>query len=151
MFKLFGGRKKPAKAKPRKAAAKAPRTPPGEGIRQLAAALPHSDDAPPARPAPAPEAAASPQGQAQPQPQPQEQVAEAPAPTPEPLDRARLIREAMRIRRDKARDLDNISPRDRKRLQQLAEKMMGVAPDEPGSTDAAPPPGRKGGPSGTRH
>lgn len=143
MFKLFGGRKKPAKAKPRKA----PRTPPGEGIRQLAAALPPGDESPPARPLPAPEAAAEPQGQAQ--PQPQKQVAETPA--PDPADRAQLIREAMRIRRNKARDLDNIPARDRKRLQQLAEKMMGVGSDTPAASDAAPPSGRKGGPSGTRH
>ena len=144
MFKLFGGSRKTAKAKSRKAAAQKPRTPPGEGIRQLAAALPQGDDTPPARPAPA--------QQAKPQPaQPPKPTAEPPVPAAEPVDRAKLIRDAMRIRRDKARDLENLSARDRRKLQHLAEKMMGVAADKPAAPDAGPPPGKKDGPSGTRH
>ena len=140
MFKLFGGRKKPAKAKRRKADS-APRTPPGEGIRQLAAVLPQSDD--PAA-APPPKAAERPRAAA---PEPSREA----APPPDPATRDTLIREALRIRRDKAKALDDLPVRERKKLRALAEKMMGVQPDPPADPGPAGKPSKTRGPSGTRH
>jgi len=108
---------------------KRPRTPekkmaPGEGIRQLAAALPETGDAPPAR-TPAPPPAPTP--------------AQAP---PEPT-RDELISEAMRIRSEKAEILNELPARDRAKLRKLAEKMLlGGVSDEDGDSEKskAPPP-----------
>ncbi len=140
MFKLFGGRKKAAKARSRKAG-DAPRTPPGEGIRQLAAALPHSDD-PPAAPPAAKARTAAPQTT---------QPAPAAKPARDPAARDTLIREAMRIRRDKAKDLEELPARERKKLRLLAEKMMGVEPAGPSDSASGETPPKDRGPSGTRH
>ncbi|MBL6927578.1 MAG: hypothetical protein ISR44_00270 [Rhodospirillales bacterium] len=106
-----------------------PRTPesklaPGEGIRQLAAALPETGDAPPARtPAPPP--------------------APTPARTPPEPTRDELISEAMRIRSEKAEILNELPARDRAKLRKLAEKMLlsGVSDDdsEGEATKGAPP------------
>lgn len=99
--KAFGkGKKKPRK--PEK------KLRPGEGILQAAAALP-IEGAPPTPTQQAP-------GSVQPDTQPDVQ------PAPEP--REALIREAMRIRNEKAEALNDLSPRDREKLRKLAEKML---------------------------
>ncbi len=90
---------------------------PGEGIAQLAAALPTPDDVP----APAPVPAAQP----------------APPPDPQPRNpaaREALINEAMRIRNEKAEVLKDLPARDQARLRKLAEKMLlgGIDEDEGG-------------------
>ena len=46
--------------------------------------------------------------------------------------REEIIRQAMQIRRDKARAIDELPAKDRQRLRALAEKMMG--------TEVPPPP-----------
>lgn len=156
MFKrlgnVFGARQKADKKrngpeKPSRSSAASP----GEGIRQLAAALPHSDPpASPARPQPVPAAKAAPPPQPAPQaPAPAKAAAAAPPADP-PVDRTALIREALRIRRDKARALDDLPTHDREQLRHLAEKMMGVTP-EPPAADPDAPPGSGRGRSRTRH
>lgn len=61
-----------------------------------------------------------------------------------PTSRAELIRQAMEIRDAKARELDNLTPAQRRRLRDLAEKMMLGEPPAPGAAGA-------GAKSNTRH
>ncbi|MBT3360656.1 MAG: hypothetical protein HN403_13610 [Rhodospirillales bacterium] len=112
MFKRIAKAFRTGKKRPRKPARTSR---PGEGIRQLAAALPGTDDAP-----------------APPQPSPE--------PVPEPRDeptREALISEAMRIRDEKAEVLKDLPARDRAKLRKLAEKMLlgGIADDDEGETE----------------
>ncbi|MCG8507949.1 MAG: hypothetical protein MI741_01865 [Rhodospirillales bacterium] len=134
--KAFDKKKQKKQAEPKLAA--------GEGIRQLAAALPEAGDPPPtpARRSPArPPAAAA-----------QEPAADPPeaGPSENPVEaRRNLIDEALRIRDEKAKDLEeNIPARDRIKLRQLAEKMMlGDDPEETlGTPSDRPGPRRQ-----TRH
>ncbi|MBC8158772.1 MAG: hypothetical protein H8E94_05515 [Alphaproteobacteria bacterium] len=116
--KAFGKKKKP----PRKAARKSA---PGEGIRQLAAALPETGDAPAQQSGPA-----------------------TPPPPPEP-SREDLISEAMRIRSEKAEMLNDLPARDRAKLRKLAEKMLlGGVGDEDADGNGGEKPGT---PPRTRH
>lgn len=57
-----------------------------------------------------------------------------------PITRAELIRQAMEIRDTKARELENLTPTQRRRLRELAEKLMlGEPPaDAPGTPGAKP-------------
>jgi hypothetical protein len=62
-----------------------------------------------------------------------------------------LIREALRIRRDKAKDLNDLPAHERKKLRLLAEKMMGVEPPSPSDSETGKKPAKNRGPSGSSH
>jgi hypothetical protein len=133
--KALGGKKKKKKQSTPKLAA-------GEGIRQFAAILPEPETPAPkpvariADPAPSPQAAAS--GESAEQLDPRELAA---------ATRKSLIDEAMRIRAEKAKELEKIPAKDRAKLRRLAEKMMGAeSEDEPDSSSGSPGSGRQ-----TRH
>lgn len=125
--KAFGG-------KPKKKKQPEPKLAAGEGIRRFAAALPESDSP---RPAPAATPTSS-------NPAPAAERSAKPSEPPETArpadqsatDRKRLIDEALRIQREKAKDLDNIPSKDQARLRNLAEKMM--LGEEPGYDPKSP-------------
>ena len=131
--------RRPSRARPLRTK---PRTPPGEGIRQLAAALPHSDEHS-RRPGPC----RSPHRHGRPLPNNnrsrrshRNRRPSPPPPLAEPVDRAKLIRDAMRIRRNKAkRPRRPVPPRDRKKLQHAGRKDDGRRlPTNRAAPDAAP-------------
>ncbi len=134
--KVFGKRKKRARVA-------APKPRPGEGIRQVAAVIPPEHE-PPARPKPAKQPAPA-------TPQAAEPAAEQPAETAEAPSRESLIHEALRIRREKAEGLKNLSPRDQEKLNKLARKMLLGEDDAALSGEKPSPSGRPARKTPTRH
>lgn len=135
--KAFGNRKK-------RRDTSAPKRAPGEGIRQVAAAIPPERE-PPATVRSAPPNKAAAANAPAPGTAVRRRTADPTPPSeaePKGPSRETLIREALRIRREKAQDLQNLPPRDQERLNQLAKKML--MGDEPEAITGEKPSGGPG-------